>query len=340
MKALSYNIRGLGSQAKQRDVGDLIRREKIDLCFIQETKLESFSLSLCNSWWGADKCEATFRNSTGRSGGILSIWNKERFAASSWWDFPGGVAVNGQWVTGNIPCCFVNIYAPMTVSEKANLWGVISMIGEHNCDLCVCILGDFNAIRKQNERVGRGDSFCATDTRNFDMFIRRCDLTEIRLQGRKFTWYKPNGERESKLDRFFVNSRWLSEWPSSHGQGLQRMIYDHCPILLSTKNVDWGPKSFRFINAWTSHPEFLKLVEKVWREGSFTCWSCYIFKEKLKKLKVALKEWNRVSFGNIDHAIISLKDELQALDALDDTFGLEDSEIIKRNEIQANIFVQ
>ena len=27
---------------------------------------------------------------------------------------------------------------------------------------------------------------------------------------------------------------------------------DHCPILLISKNVDWGPKPFRMLDCWTA----------------------------------------------------------------------------------------
>ncbi|XP_057808418.1 uncharacterized protein LOC131022891 [Salvia miltiorrhiza] len=170
-----------------------------------------------------------FRNSDGRSGGILSIWNRRKFTASSCWDIPGAVIVNGTWV---------------------------------------------------------------------------------------------------------------SVWPASYGRGLQRSISDHCPILLSTEDVDWGPKPFRFINAWTSHGEFLQVVQKVWEEQNLSGWSFFVFKEKLKRVKLALKEWNKCTFGNIDHSIIALKDELETLDLIDDTLGLDEGEYIKRNEIKAKLILQ
>lgn len=34
MRVLSYNIRGLGSRAKCKEVGELIRKKKIDFCMI------------------------------------------------------------------------------------------------------------------------------------------------------------------------------------------------------------------------------------------------------------------------------------------------------------------
>ncbi|XP_057810311.1 uncharacterized protein LOC131024792 [Salvia miltiorrhiza] len=185
--------------------------------------MECFKEDVCKAWWGSNSVDFAVRMADGRSGGIASVWNREVFEASSTWNVPGAVIVNGVW--------------------------------------------------KQEG-----------------------GLMEIRTQGRKYTWYQPSGACKSKLDRFLVNEKWLRVWASTSSRGIQRLVSDHCPIILTTKSTDWGPRPFRFINAWTSHPEFAQLVEKVWGETK--------------------------------------------LDALDDTLGLEESEIIRRNEIKANIFLQ
>ncbi|XP_057775236.1 uncharacterized protein LOC130994218 [Salvia miltiorrhiza] len=340
MNFISYNIRGLGSVAKQRDVGEIIKKHKAELCFIQETKLEKFPDFVCRAWWGTNNFDLAVRNSEGRSGGIASIWNTDVFAASSKWDLPGVVVVNGLWKNGNISCCFINVYAPSSCSEKLRLWDAIGNIVNLHADCCVCVLGDFNAVRRQDERVGCGEFSGATDAKRFDAFIRESGLTEIRVQGRKFTWCKPNGKCKSKLDRFLVNETWMRVWPESNGRGIQRSISDHCPIFLTTKTEDWGPKPFRFINAWVSHPGFKQVVTKVWSETEIQGWKCFVVTEKLKKLKAELKEWNKVSFGIIDHRIQELKDELQEWDCKDESSGLVEAEIVRRNEICANISLQ
>ncbi|XP_057774940.1 uncharacterized protein LOC130993921 [Salvia miltiorrhiza] len=84
----------------------------------------------------------------------------------------------------------------------------------------------------------------------------------------------------------------------------------------------------------------MQVVQKVWEETNIPGWSCFVFKEKLKKLKLVLKEWNKNSFENIEHSIKSLKDELQAWDILDYAFGLDEKETIRRNKIKANLILQ
>ncbi|XP_057803416.1 uncharacterized protein LOC131018725 [Salvia miltiorrhiza] len=213
-----------------------------------------------------------------------------------------GEIQSGVWKPENLRCCFVNVYAPTEPSAKIILWDMLKLVVEQNKDLCLCLLGDFNAIREPGDRVGIGEPHGAAESRAFDLFIRECQLLEIRTQ---------------RQEIHLVLAKWE----------MQKMI-------------DWGPKPFRFINVWTSHPEFMNLVKKVWEETKIPGWSCFVFKEKLKRLKVVLKEWNRSTFGDIDLRIRSLKDDLHQWDSIDDTFGLEESEVIKRNETKANLILQ
>lgn len=77
---------------------------------------------------------------------------------------------------------------------------------------------------------------------------------------------QPNRTCKIRIDKAMINDRWQENWPCSFLVGLPRSILDHCAIILDTKQVDWGPKLFKFINAWTNHPGFLEVVEKSWEE--------------------------------------------------------------------------
>lgn len=62
----------------------------------------------------------------------------------------------------------------------------------------------------------------------------------------------------------------------------------------------WGPKSFRVLNCWLDDKRFPAHVEKVWSELAVQGWSASpILKEKLKGLKVNLKQWNKAVFGDL-----------------------------------------
>lgn len=163
-------------------------------------------------------------------------------------------------------------------------------------------------------------------------------MIDLPLHGRKFTWYRPNGRCKSRLDRFLVNTEWLSNWPHSIHKGLPRSVSDHCPIPLDTKIIDWGPRPFRFVKAWTTHPGFKEFVDNTWKSAEVVGWGGFVVKEKMKFLKGELKKWNKSVFGTIEENIESLRGEIQELDVIDDIFRLEELEVICRKEITADLF--
>ncbi|XP_028102574.1 uncharacterized protein LOC114301812 [Camellia sinensis] len=72
---------------------------------------------------------------------------------------------------------------------------------------------------------------------------------------------------------------------------------------------DWGPKPFRFLNAWTLHPYFKSFVDKIWKETLVDGWAGFQCLRKLKSLRIALKQWNQEVFGNVDYNLKLLEEE-------------------------------
>jgi len=52
MKALSHNVKGLGSKVKWKFIQNLVVKEGMQVLFIQETKMEEVSTYVHNAIWG------------------------------------------------------------------------------------------------------------------------------------------------------------------------------------------------------------------------------------------------------------------------------------------------
>ncbi|KAL8516062.1 hypothetical protein ACS0TY_014658 [Phlomoides rotata] len=215
MKILTYNIRGLGSKAKLREVRELIREHKIDFCCIQESKKEVIDEFLCRAVWGEGNFSWAFREADGRSGGLLSVWNSDKFAIVSNWHMLGAVIVNGLWGADRIQCCIINVYAPCPLVDRIDLWDRLLGTLNQVAPSCICLAGDFNSIRRVSERAGRMAESCKRDIEAFDDFVRDSGLLDLPLHGRSFTWYRPDGSCKSHLDRILVNNTWMLQWPNS-----------------------------------------------------------------------------------------------------------------------------
>lgn len=340
MKVGSFNVRGLGSEVKKCEIASFCSKFCLDFCCLQETKIEQFSDRVGKRIWRDKDIRWCTEGAVGRSGGILTCWDDQKFACVSSWNLGGAVIVNGRWRTTSEEVCIINVYASCIREEKRNLWDKLAMVVAQSAGACTCIIGDFNSILEDGERAGSGWRVSSAEIQEFREFVEGSRLIDVALQGRKYTWYKPNGTCKSRIDRALINEKWAETWGDTGLRGLPRTISDHCALILQTKQTDWGPKPFRFINSWMSHPHFKEVVTRSWNEGGIEGWGSYVFKGKLKRLKEELKRWNNDHFKNVDNNISLLREKIQRLDEKDDISGLSEEEAAIRREATAQLILQ
>ncbi|KAH1237298.1 hypothetical protein GmHk_08G022286 [Glycine max] len=138
-----------------------------------------------------------------------------------------GPATSLDFSTYNTPEAQHNISANSKETKKENF----------NKLTCQSIWGDSNVSWDSVPSVHTfGGLLCLWNNSAFE---------EIKSYGSRFTWFRPNGSVKSRLDRCLVSEQWLSHWPDSSQHVIQKDFSDHCPIILKTVMVDWGPKPFR-----------------------------------------------------------------------------------------------
>ncbi|KAK2413305.1 hypothetical protein QL285_036031 [Trifolium repens] len=302
---------------------------------IQETKMESFSEGLCCSLWGDRNCDWAFVPSIGNSGGLLSLWNIEKFSVIYSFSGEGFVGVFFNIIEEQRGCFVLNVYAKCDVQAKRSMWECILMSKRGFGGDLWCVVGDFNSVRVVEERRGLGEvreSSSRAGISDFNNFIAGMELSELPLFGRTFTWTHPNGVSMSKLDRFLISDGWAGRWQNPVVWALPRDVSDHCPIVLRYSDVDWGPRPFRFKNYWIQNSAFKDLVTKVWEEQHFTGWMGHILKERLKGLKVVIKNWNFEVYGEVDSKIAKLRSEIEEVDLRSENIGISDVEMKPRKD--------
>lgn len=280
------------------------------MCLFQETKRALFTDSMIHNLWGHKDVMWVAKESNGLSGGLLSVWNKDLFTFK--YSFSGGgfLGVCVEWNAGLL--YIVNIYSPCSMSGKRQLWSDLIAFKLHNDPGEWCLGGDFNSILKVGERRGRGGAVNSKERIEFSQFCEAMDIIDIPVMGKKFTWFNSDGTSMSRLDRFLISEGFATKAGISNQWIGDRDISDHCPIWLLSSNLNWGPKPFKFNNCWADHPDFLSFVKTTWEGITIHGKKAFILKEKLKKLKEALKVWNREVFGiidlNIDQTVKDLND--------------------------------
>ncbi|GKV14964.1 hypothetical protein SLEP1_g25762 [Rubroshorea leprosula] len=237
------------------------------------------------------------------------------------------IGVFGTWGEERVPVHTLNIYSPCDLPGKRALWVELqNLISNRNGNWCLG--GDFNAVRSSGERAGCNGM--SREMKDFDSFIIESGLVDLPMVGRKYTWYNANGQHMSRIDRFLVSEEWLLRWCDVKQWGLKRTVSYHCPILLKNEWVDWGPKPFKFFDAWLQDPGCKELIRKTWNSSAVEGWYGFKLKEKLKSTKKALKEWSRNAASEVDRKIIEAESEIAHLDERGENVQLLPTEIEKR----------
>ncbi|KAK2454307.1 hypothetical protein QL285_001883 [Trifolium repens] len=331
----------MGGGVKRRRIKQLIHSESVDFMAIQETKLEVIPDTLCYSLWGGQDCDWAFLPAEGNSGGILSIWRKVDSSLIFTFIGEGFVGVCLEWGVRKQICFVVNVYAKCDLNAKRRLWeNIIMSKGGFGGGLW-CVVGDFNAVTSSNERRGIGvmsPSLHSTEVREFNRFIATMEVEDLHPVGGNFTWFHPNGVSMSRIDRALVSEEWLSSWGLQTLRILPRDVSDHCPLLLKGCVIVSRPKPFRFCNHWLLHKDFVGMVEDFWRSLNVEGWMGYVLKEKLKFLKVMIKDWNKAEYGKMEEKIRNLVSSIREKDLRGEQGLLISSEIEERKKLFGDLW--
>ncbi|GKD87971.1 cytochrome P450 [Tanacetum coccineum] len=221
-------------------------------------------------------------------------------------------------------------------SKKHTLWNRLSqlILGFH---AMVMVLGDFNEVRSESERMR--SSFCKTGYRLFNDFIINNNLVDLLMGGRDFTRMNKYGTKLSKLDRILVSPHFTSKWPNANLLALPRELSDHCPLVLKSHSMDYGPIPFKLFNSWLLDSDFPAIVSRSWSSPieslnpTVNIHPTTLVKKKLQFLKCNIKIWrNSVSLKN-GTLIRNLKSKVELLDLKADTCGLSTVEVEALQEI-------
>ncbi|KAG6776172.1 hypothetical protein POTOM_019678 [Populus tomentosa] len=272
------------------EVGKIVLQVHDESHLMTQT-LQSFIEKECSRNWYAVP-------SLGLSGGILCIWNPVSFCVSKC-----SVAMNGVFSRFNMECLVSFVYAPNDGSLKKKLWEYLANF-KTSVSKPWCLAGDFNETLFPSDR--KGGSRISSAMISFKNCIDCCELIELPLNGKKFTWSR--GNAASRIDRLFVLGDWLQSLPSSTLYVLPKNFSDHRPLHMLIDSTNWGSKPFRLMNCWWLISGFRKMIQDYWNSTLTIC-----VKKRMALalwlLKDRCKEWSKEAVGNTCRKIKALQME-------------------------------
>ncbi|XP_048496375.1 uncharacterized protein LOC125495639 [Beta vulgaris subsp. vulgaris] len=195
-KILIWNVRGLNSQQKKKDVNLVINSQKVGLIGLLETKVKAHNmgeiyLNMFKGW-----C-FTSNSSYHRGGRIVLAWNPKNFQ------------VNILMCTSQVIHCLLTpasglqrlhctiVYASNDAKEREVLWQDLENI-VNGIQIPWVVVGDYNCVLNPHERIGS---------------IVRQQETE-------------------RLQRAMVNHEWIEYFPIAMTHFLSEGQIDHSPVVI------------------------------------------------------------------------------------------------------------
>ena len=132
----------------------MVQKERVDMLCIQETKKEQLDKYAYHALWGDTKVKWELQPTINRTRGLLCLWNENSFRLDRKTSGQGFIFLEGIWVPDGQKVSIINIYAPCNMTQKRNLWEQIKQLRDSGLGVLWCILGDFNSIRRPEERIG------------------------------------------------------------------------------------------------------------------------------------------------------------------------------------------
>ncbi|KAF5459676.1 hypothetical protein F2P56_019603 [Juglans regia] len=122
------------------------------------------------------------------------------------------------------------VYARCRQVERRNLWQDLEDV--HTGDSPWLVIGDFNLIREDGERIGDNPrSLSAME--EFNCCLDNCSLLDLAFVGSHMTWcngHEGQSWSGARLDRAVINLGFSNCFLDAHYERLTRKYSDHCPM--------------------------------------------------------------------------------------------------------------
>lgn len=256
MRILHWNCQGLRNSLTIPYLKDINHKHKIDIMFLVETKnKDSYVQQL-----GKDLhfSHQILVSPDGLSGGLAIFWrNTVQCEVLS----PPSLHYTDLYITeGSNTFCLTYIYGHPERKPRQQMWQAMESYIKAGLyqSKARLVLGDFNEIKNNKEKVG-GPPKAEWQFTNFRRMLKASGLHEVKTFGGIFTWIgnRSSGTVKSKLDRALATAEWLDTHPKAMAQLLDWVGSDHRPLLLQTNNNKWrGMKLFRYDNRWRYNDHF------------------------------------------------------------------------------------
>ena len=150
IRLLSWNVRGANNCDKRKVIKALIKKNRVDLVCLHETKIQEMSRGLIRSLGVGRRLEWGTVDSRGTTGGIVVIWDNRVLELIELEKGEHSISCHFKNCEDGFTWTFTGVYGPTMRRDRDCFWNELETIyGLWNGPWCVA--GDFNAILSSKE---------------------------------------------------------------------------------------------------------------------------------------------------------------------------------------------
>ncbi|XP_028095883.1 uncharacterized protein LOC114295782 [Camellia sinensis] len=266
VKIASWNVRGLNDPSKQKEVKSFVSKENFHVMGILETKIKQTNeRKICEKCFG--KWSMLSNSQPTETGRVWVCWNNDFCDLQL-------ISMSNQHILCKILDLATNeyffavfVYAANKHTLRKVFFDTMFNISHAKSKVPCIFLGDFNAIRYQQEKIGVSPTW-TSENEEFNTYINASELADLSYGGCQFTWANKRSEGAfiaTKIDRVLVNEAWLDKFPESTATFLPAGISNHSSVVVNISvNSSSFKKPFKYFDFWSQHPDFLSTVSNTW----------------------------------------------------------------------------
>ena len=293
MNIIIWNSRSSLKPNFQKYVNELAHNHNPAIMVVMETKIGGDQAKAIINKLPFDR--AIYFDTIGYARGLWLLWNSDRVEVSL-------ISKTEQEIHATVKVCasdfswiLSTVYACPRFEERSIIWNNMSALAELH-SMAWVITRDFNKPLVEDDKFG-GRALSMNRSLQFKDCLDKCNMVDLGFSGLRFTW--SNGRElsaliQERIDKFFVNPDWHSNFPEAKVTHLTRCHSNHCPMLLETAQHYQLqlPRPFRFQSCWLSDPSFPIVVSSAWN-------SVHSLQGAINNLVTEVKGWNKDHFGNV-----------------------------------------
>ncbi|XP_042964646.1 uncharacterized protein LOC122298864 [Carya illinoinensis] len=315
MNFISWNCRGFGNPQTIQDLCLMAKEKKANVIFLIEIMIKGGRLESMKRRLGMEGCLAV--DPVGKKGGLVLFWRYEeevKIKNYSSWHINAEIREEGKgksWL-------FTGIYGHPETGKRKLSWDLLRSF-KPNEKTPWCVMGDFNEILFQNEKVG-GRQRSESQLIQFREMMEDNLLYDLGCCNGFYTWSNRHSNVsfiKERLDRCVANKEWREMFRGTRVEGLPVRSSDHLPLLVSIRGVTERQRSwyvpFKFEASWVREDECELKIRQVWNDGILTEDVVTLMQSRLRLCSGMLRESGRIAGTGGYKVEIKSKEELDGV---------------------------